>query len=147
MVCSLAGECTASLCLPWWVCQLMCGEPAQLHFTSVTAVAQTQWGGWCAHSKGSARRPWAAHDGYVRWCVVNQHSCTLHWWWQWPRLRFFWGVGDGGTTNNDTWMQDLFTDPVVPNDCAIWQTLHAFSRMCWQCEVATVGELQCQCCF
>ena len=76
---TLAGECKASLCWPWWVCQLMCGEPAQLHSTSVMAVAQIgKRGGWCAHSQGSARRPCADHDGCVGWCVVNQHSCTLH---------------------------------------------------------------------
>ena len=167
--------------------------------TSVTAVAQIgKRGGWCAHSQESARHPCAYHDGCVGWCVVNQHSCTLHWWWQhsctwhqwrqWPRsgseggmvctlegecmaslghpwwvclfmsgepaqlhftlmtavaqIIFFgwgWGGGWGGKTNNDViWMQDLFIDPV---DCAIWQTLHAFSRMCCWCEVATVGEL------
>ena len=31
VVCTLTGECTASLCWPWWVCHLMCGEPSQLH--------------------------------------------------------------------------------------------------------------------
>ena len=145
MVCTLAGECTASLCWPWWGCQLMRGEPAQLHFTlmmacaaqlhltSVTAVAQTQWGGWCAHSKGSARRPWAAHDGYVRWCVVNQHSCTSHWWWQWPRLCFF--VGSGGRWNDQQWHLDAGS--VYRSCCARW-LCHLTNITCIQQDVLLV---------
>ena len=40
MVRTLVGECTASLGCPWGAHQLKCGEPAQLHFTSVMAMPQ-----------------------------------------------------------------------------------------------------------
>ena len=113
----------------------MYGEPAQLHSTSVMAVAWIRKrGGWCAHLQGSARRPWADHVVCeLEHSEPAQSRLTLVITTQIGRqgdgvhthkgvhviFRLTIGRGGGGTSNDINPMQDLFTDPVVPNGCAI----------------------------